>query len=65
MKNEYGLDVNYAKNRLIRVLNAIDRYTPDELARELARISIWADEKVIKGEVEFSRLAFRVGDNDE
>lgn len=38
-QNEYGLDVSYFKSKLERVLQGIDRYTPDEMSRELGRMS--------------------------
>ena len=52
--NEYGLDVSYFKNWLMRVHRDIKQYTPDELARELARMSRTADDKVMK-EDEFTK----------
>lgn len=54
MKNEYGLDVSYFKSKLSLVVRDIQRYTPSELARELARLSVTADGKVVK-ESEFSK----------
>lgn len=56
MKNEYGFNVHYFKGKLERVLQGIDRYTPDEFAREMARMSVTADEKVMR-EPEFSSKA--------
>jgi hypothetical protein len=45
--NEYGLDVSYFENKLKRILSEIDRYTPDELARECARMSTAIDKTVV------------------
>jgi len=53
MKNEYGLDVSYFKAKIKRIIRDIDRYTPDEFAREMARMSVTADGSVIK-EKEFN-----------
>ena len=52
--NEYGLDVNYFSEKLNFILRDASRYTPAEMARELARLSVTADEAVIQ-ENEFSR----------
>jgi hypothetical protein len=46
--NEYGLDVSYMKGKLKIFLRDIDRHTPDEAARVLARLSKVADEKVLR-----------------
>lgn len=54
MINEYGLDVDYFKRKLNLVLRDADRYTPDEMARELARMSVVANSEVIK-EKEFTQ----------
>lgn len=54
MVNEYGLDVHYFKKKLRLVIRDAYRYTPDEMARELARLSVTADKKVIK-EDEFTQ----------
>ena len=54
MKNRYGLDKDYAERKLKLILRDIDNYKPDEFARELARLSAWADESVIKKEPEFN-----------
>lgn len=54
MTNEYGLDVDYFKKKLKLVVRDADRYTPDEMARELARLSVAADKKVLK-EKEFNK----------
>ena len=45
--NEYGLDVSYFKAKLQRILNEVERYTPDELARECARMSTAIDKAVV------------------
>lgn len=50
--NEYGLDANYFAEKLNRILRDVSRYTPAEMARELARMSITADKSVL-GEDEF------------
>ncbi|MGU5685240.1 hypothetical protein ACV1DN_13610 [Aeromonas allosaccharophila] len=47
MTNEYGLDVDYFRKRLKRVLRGIERYTPEELARELARTAATASQEVL------------------
>ncbi|MFZ3193712.1 MAG: DUF551 domain-containing protein [Moraxellaceae bacterium] len=54
MRNEFGLDVDYFTRKLTRVLESVSSYKPDEMARELARLVVVADEKVL-GEREFSR----------
>jgi hypothetical protein len=56
--NEYGLDVSYFKAKIQRILNEVERYTPDELARECARMASTACsdvllEKEFKNEPEF------------
>jgi hypothetical protein len=38
-KNEFGLDVHYIQKRLIRVLQSVDSYTPDEMFRELTNMA--------------------------
>lgn len=52
--NVHGLDVHYFRNKLQRIQRDLDRYTPDELARECARMSVTADETVLN-ETEFDR----------
>ena len=47
MANEYGLDYRYFAKKLELIQRDISRYTPDELARELARLSKTADAKVL------------------
>lgn len=37
--NEYGLDVNYFKNKLSLLVRDIDCYKPEELYRELSRLA--------------------------
>lgn len=54
MTNEYGLDYSYFSGKLKLIVRDIRNYTPDELARELARLSFTADESVIK-EKEFNK----------
>lgn len=51
--NEYGLDTNYFTDKLTRILRDISRYRPSELSRELLRMSLTADDNVIK-EKEFT-----------
>jgi hypothetical protein len=53
--NEYGLDVNYLKGKLKIFLRDIDRHTPDEAARVLARLAVVADESIFS-EPEFIAL---------
>lgn len=48
MKNEYGLDVSYFRRYFELMVRDVNNYTPSEMARSLARMSIVADEKVIK-----------------
>lgn len=38
MTNEYGLDVNYFKDKLFLIVRDVDRYTPAEMKRELERL---------------------------
>jgi hypothetical protein len=47
MPNEYGLDYKYFIKKLSLVIRDADRYTPDEMARELARLSVTADGSII------------------
>jgi hypothetical protein len=51
--NEYGLDTSYMAGKLKIFLRDINRHTPDEAARVLARLSKVADEKVLR-EPEFN-----------
>ena len=52
MKNEYGLDISYFRKWVERLHLGLDRYTPDELARELSRMAFTADGDETKKEVE-------------
>jgi hypothetical protein len=54
MSNEYGLDYNYFQRKLELVVRDARNYTPDEMARELARLSKAADSNVILTESEFN-----------
>lgn len=51
--NQYGLDADYFRRKLERVLRDVNSYRPDEMARELARMARTADEAVLR-EPEFS-----------
>jgi len=53
--NAYGLDVDYFRCKLERLQRDLDRYTPDEFARECARMSRTADDQVLQ-EPEFAPL---------
>lgn len=55
MTNEYGLDVDYFRKKLGLVVRDAYRYTPDEMARELLRLSHSASPEVVI-EPEFQRL---------
>lgn len=57
--NEYGLDTQYFINKLSLIIRDAENYTPDEMARELARLSITADKAVIL-ESEFSGYAWNL-----
>jgi hypothetical protein len=53
--NRFGLDTSYFRNAINRELNrGLADYTPDELARVLARLSVTASSQVIF-EAEFQR----------
>lgn len=54
--NEYGLDSDYFRRKLERMLRDVNSYTPDEMARELARMARTADEAVLS-EPEFAKVA--------
>lgn len=54
MTNEYGLDVNYFKRYFKLMVRDVANYTPDEMARSLARMSVVANSEVIK-EKEFTQ----------
>ena len=47
MANEYGLDHKYFKGKLELIIRDASRYTPDEMARSLARLSQTADKAVL------------------
>jgi len=47
MKNEYGLDIDYFKRYFELMVRDVANYTPDEMARSLARMSVVADKKVL------------------
>jgi hypothetical protein len=53
MTNRHGLDTDYFSKKLKLVLEGINSYTPDEMARELARLAITADAR--SAGVEFIR----------
>ena len=59
MKNRYSVDTSYFRKLLKRALTNLADYKPDELARELARMSKTADAKVLL-EPEFSDEGVRV-----
>lgn len=46
-ENRFGVDVTYFRRWFDRSLKNLADYTPDELARELARMSRTADSKVL------------------
>ncbi|TCV51574.1 hypothetical protein [Pseudomonas sp. 460] len=46
-KNRFGLDMDYVKRRLNRLLRDLADFPPDEAARELARIARTADATVL------------------
>ena len=52
MRNEYGLDADYFKKKLEAVLRDVRHYTPQEMARELHRLSMTADENTVCQEVD-------------
>ena len=56
MKNRYGLDVSYSKEKINQILRDINNYKPDEFARQLVRIATAANPDVLK-EVEFKNIA--------
>lgn len=45
--NEFGLDARYFHERLARTLRDIERFHPDELARELVRTALTANPEVL------------------
>lgn len=52
--NAYGLDVHYFRTKMERMLRTLGSYTPDEFARECARMSVTAEATVLN-EPEFDR----------
>lgn len=52
--NVHGLDVHYFRTKMERMLRTLGSYTPDEFARECARMSMTADATVLN-EPEFDR----------
>lgn len=52
-KNRFGLDMDYLKRRLNRLIRDLADFPPDEAARELARMSRTADSSVL-AESEFN-----------
>lgn len=52
-RNAHGLDVHYFRTKMERMLRGLSRYTPDEFARECARMSVTADSTVLN-ETEFA-----------
>jgi hypothetical protein len=53
MTNGYGLDVDYFRKKLRIIVRDADRFTPEEMARALARLSVTAASYVLNEE-EFS-----------
>lgn len=51
--NRYGLDVNYLTRKMLRLIRDMGNFKPDEMARELARMSKTAD-AVVMAEPEFN-----------
>jgi len=51
--NEYGLNVDYQRKKLTKILTELPHYTPDELARSLCRLAVVAEPSVL-AEAEFS-----------
>ena len=54
MSNKYGLDYKYFQEKLELIIRDAPRYSPSEMARELARLSKTADDGVIYTEAEFN-----------
>jgi len=46
-RNRYGVDVTYFEKWIVRSLKDLENYKPDELARELGRMSRTADSSVL------------------
>ncbi|WP_067522401.1 hypothetical protein [Endozoicomonas ascidiicola] len=53
MKNISGLDTDYFKKRMNRVVRDIELFTPEEFARETARMAVIANSDVLEDK-EFS-----------
>jgi hypothetical protein len=51
-ENRYGLDAGYFKKKLGQVVWGIDNYTPEELARELARLAVTAENEAALHEMQ-------------
>ena len=47
MKNIYGLDQSYFTDKLKLVQRDVSNYTPQEMARELHRLAMVADENTV------------------
>lgn len=52
MKNQFGLDHHYFNEKLSQLVRDVEHYTPQEMARALARLSIVADQSIVR-EAEF------------
>jgi hypothetical protein len=57
MSNKYGLDYEYFQKKLEMIVRDARSYEPNEMARELARLSRTADDDVILTEAEFNTPA--------
>jgi hypothetical protein len=57
MSNEYGLDYKHFQRKLEFFVRDAKKYTPDEMARELASLSKAADSYVILGESKLNASA--------
>jgi len=67
MENRYGVDVTYFEvwnDRIFNSESGLTNYKPDELARELARMSRTADSEVLK-EPEFNDRLFNQSELDQ
>lgn len=51
MVNEYGLDVSYFRDKLKLIVRDVSRYTPREMATELSRLEVVANDQAEKKEV--------------
>ena len=58
MVNEYGLDASYFEKKLALIARDLDRYTPDEIARELLRL-VGVASPITLTEKEFSDMRLR------